>query len=107
MPHHKPWLLINLSQIELITLLIKQAFCALARFVVLGVVPFVSISFLNYKIWLVVRQRRRSGRRVAEDNLSVLLMTIVASFLICNSPRIFLNMHEITVIKEIYVCRSD
>ena len=78
-----------------------------ARFVVLGVVPFVSISFLNYKIWLVVRQRRRSGRRVQEDNLSILLMTIVASFLICNSPRIFLNMHEITVIKEIYVCRSD
>ena len=79
----------------------------MARFVVLGVVPFVSISFLNYKIWLVVRQRRRSGRRVAEDNLSVLLMTIVASFLICNSPKIFLNMHEITVIKEIYVRRSD
>lgn len=27
----------------------------LARFVVLGVVPFAAISFLNYKIWLVVR----------------------------------------------------
>ena len=85
----------------------EHIFYVLARFLMLGVLPFVSISFLNYKIWLVVRQRRRSGRRVAEDNLSVLLMTIVASFLICNSPRIFLNMHEITVIKEIYVCRSD
>ena len=106
MPHHQQLAHQPLSNQTIITLLIKIKAHILARFVVLGVVPFVSISFLNYKIWLVVRQRRRSGR-MAEDNLSVLLMTIVASFLICNSPRIFLNMHEITVIKEIYVCRSD
>ena len=79
----------------------------LTRFLVLGIFPFLSICFLNYKIYLIVNQRRRSGRRQKEDNLSLVLMAIVASFLLCNSPRIFLNMHEITVIQEIYLCRSE
>ena len=77
----------------------------LARFLVLGIFPFLTICFLNYKIYLIVNQRRRSGRRQKEDNLSFILMAIVASFLLCNSPRIFLNMHEITVTQEIYECR--
>ena len=80
-------------------------FIYLSRFVVLGVVPFTSISYLNYKIYVVVSKRRRNGRRAHEDNLSIILMTIVGSFLVCNTLRIFLNMHEITVIKEIYICR--
>ena len=79
----------------------------LIRFLVLGIFPFLTICFLNYKIYLIVNQRRRSGRRQKEDNLSFILMAIVASFLLCNSPRIFLNMHEITVIQEIYECRWD
>ena len=77
----------------------------LIRFLVLGIIPFLTICYLNYKIYLIVDQRRRSGRRQKEDNLSFILMAIVASFLLCNSPRIFLNMHEITVIQEIYECR--
>ena len=103
----------------------------LRRFVVLGVVPFTSITYLNYKIYCVVRwtisygnheggrdrgplsqyfvnihyfilhfaaiyfpfifllcsKRRRSGRRGHEDNLSTVLMTIVGSFLVCNTLR--------------------
>ena len=78
---------------------------ALIRFLVLGIFPLFTICFLNYKIYLIVNQRRRSGRRQKEDNLSFILMAIVASFLFCNSPRIFLNMHEITVTQEIYECR--
>ena len=77
------------------------------RFLVLGIIPFLTICFLNYKIYLIINQRRRSGRRQKEDNLSFILMAIVASFLVCNSPRIFLNMHEITVIQEISDCRWE
>ena len=83
----------------------RTFFILYVRFLVLGVIPFVAICFFNYKIYLVVSQRRRAGRRQKEDNLSFILMTIVASFLMCNAPRIFLNMHEITVIQEIYECR--
>ena len=57
------------------------------------------------KIYVVVSKRRRNGRRIQEDNLSMTLMAIVGTFLVCNVPRIFLNMHELTVIKEIYFCR--
>ena len=49
--------------------------------------------------------RHRSSRRGSNDNLSIVLMVIVVSFLVCNSLRISLNMHEITVIKEITLCR--
>ena len=80
--------------------------CDQRRFLVMGVLPFLTICFFNYKIYVVVSKRRRAGRRQKEDNLSFVLMTIVASFLLCNCPRIFLNMHEITVILEIYECRS-
>ena len=91
------------ATLDLLTL--TSDFVTLTRFLVLGIFPFLTICFLNYKIYLIVNQRRRSGRRQKEDNLSLVLMAIVASFLLCNSPRIFLNMHEITVTQEIYECR--
>ena len=54
-----------------------------ARLLFLGLVPFVSIFFLNTKIYLAIIRRRR-GRRRRDDNLSIVLMLIVAVFLICN-----------------------
>ena len=75
-----------------------------ARLLVLGLVPFISIFFLNTKIYLAIR-RRRKGRRWRDDNLSMVLMLIVAVFLICNLPRLILNMHEITVIQDVNRCQ--
>ena len=59
----------------------------------------------SFQIYVVLAKRRRNGRRTQDDNLSMTLMAVVGTFLVCNVPRIFLNMHEITVIKEIYFCR--
>ena len=78
-----------------------------ARFIVLGIIPFIAICYLNYKIYLVISERRKSGTRKQDDNLSVVLMMIVASFVACNLIRIFLNMHELTVIEEIQLCRCS
>ena len=67
-----------------------------ARLFVLGIFPFLSITFLNTKIYQAIR-RRRKRRRVREDSMSVVLMIIVTVFIVCNIPRLVLNMHEITV----------
>ena len=66
-----------------------------ARLLVLGIIPFTSITFLNTKIYLAIK--RRKGRRRKDDNMSIVLMIIVAVFTVCNLPRLLLNMHEITV----------
>ena len=71
-----------------------------ARLVVMGLVPFVAISFLNTKIYIAIRRRRR-GRRRREDSMSVVLMIIVMVFTMSNLPRLVLNMHEITVIHQV------
>ena len=71
-----------------------------ARLLVLGLLPFVAISFLNTKIYIAIR-RRRKGRRRREDRMSVVLMLIVAVFTVCNLPRLLLNLHEITVIQQV------
>ena len=74
-----------------------------ARLLILGLIPFISIFFLNTKIYLAIRRRRR-GKRRRDDNLSIVLMLIVGVFLICNLPRLILNMHEITVIHIVNKC---
>ena len=71
-----------------------------ARLLVLGLLPFVAISFLNTRIYIAIR-RRRKGRRRREDRMSVVLMLIVAVFTVCNLPRLILNLHEITVIQQV------
>ena len=78
-----------------------------ARFLILGIIPFTVICFLNCKIYSAVKQRRKIVRRKPDDNISVVLMMIVASFVICNTLRILLNMHEITVVDEILSCRCS
>ena len=42
---------------------------------------------LNIHYFTFCSKRRRSGRRGHEDNLSTILMTIVGSFLVCNTLR--------------------
>ena len=54
-----------------------------------------------------MNKRRKNARRKQDDNLSVVLMMIVASFVSGNILRILLNMHEITVIEEMHLCRCS
>jgi len=76
-----------------------------ARLCVLGILPFGAITFLNTKIYIAVRRRMRSRSR-KNDHMSIILMLIVTVFVICNLPRLILNMHEITVIDDITRCKD-
>ena len=78
-----------------------------ARLLILGVIPLTVICCLNYKIYRAVNKRRRNTRRKQEDNINMVLMMIIVSFVFCNILRILLNMHEITVIEEISLCRCS
>lgn len=71
-----------------------------ARLIILGAIPFTAVSYLNIKIFIAIR-RRLSRRRRKEDTLSVVLMVIVVVFVLCNLPRLVLNLHEITVIHQV------
>ena len=87
------------------------------RMVVIGVVPFSAICCLNLRIFLAVRRRRR--RRGGEERLTLVLIAIVTTFLVCNLPRcliilapmtmlrLILNLHEMIVLDMIKDCRES
>ena len=75
------------------------------RMMVIGIIPFCAIFFLNISIYLSVK-RRRKGRRRKEEHLSLVLIIIVSTFVICNLPYLLLNMHEIFVLDNIDRCNE-
>ena len=44
------------------------------------------------------------NRRRMEDNLAMIFMGIVAVFLLCHFPRVFLGLHEMFIVKESLAC---
>jgi len=76
------------------------------RLMIIGILPFAAISFLNFKIYMVVR-RRRNGRRNKDEHLSLILIMIVITFVFCNIPQLLLNMHEIFVLDSIELCMDS
>ncbi|QQP54471.1 Uncharacterized protein FKW44_007314, partial [Caligus rogercresseyi] len=46
------------------------------------------------------------ARRRQEDNLAVVFMGIVGVFLLCHILRIFINLHEMLVIRPAMECRA-
>ena len=75
------------------------------RMMTIGIIPFCAIFFLNVSIYHSV-QRRRKGRRRKEEHLSLILVIIVSTFVICNLPCLILNMHEIFVLDDIVRCKE-
>ncbi|XP_023347957.1 uncharacterized protein LOC111716716, partial [Eurytemora carolleeae] len=76
-----------------------------ARLIVLGILPISVIGYLNAKIYQAVR-RRKGGRKRHDEHLSIILMMIVLTFVLCNLPRLLLNMHELVVLELIDECRD-
>ena len=79
----------------------------LAKLVITGVIPFVSLCFFNFKIYSSLRRRRNimgpaataaHQQQLNEDNRQALvLFSIVIIFLVTNSPRIFINIDEVSL----------
>ena len=81
-----------------------------ARFLMLGVVPFFTIAFFNFKIYCILNKQKSvppHTRKKQEETHSGVLLMIVITFLVCNFLRILLNMHEIFVIDEIELCKCS
>ena len=85
-----------------------------ARLVVTGVIPFVSLTYLNSRIYKVIRRRRRmtnrpraapsAAQKAEEGRQAIVLLVIVVLFLICHTLRIILNIHGLFTLN--YVRRS-
>ena len=75
------------------------------RILFIGVIPFLSIVFLNISIYLSLK-RRRKGKRRNLEHLSLVLIMIVSTFVICHFPSLILNMHEMFVIDKIKLCKQ-
>ena len=52
------------------------------------------------------RQKKKDIRRKNEDSLAVVFMIIIFIFLICHSPRIILDIHELMTIKQSEYCNE-
>ena len=81
---------------------------------------FSFYTFYELKIWKDIKlrldRRRQStcgrvtanhqARRREEDNLAVVFMGIVGMFLACHALRIFLSLHEMTIIRDAMKCHN-
>ncbi len=96
-----------------------------ARLLVQGIIPFSLLSFLNYRIYWVIRRRREMVNRPSlaattattiqqsnnaasvraakanETQQAVVLFIIVLLFFICHTPRFALNVHEFLTLEAL------
>lgn len=82
----------------------------LAKLLITGLIPFLSLCIFNTRIYGALRRRRNvmgpnataaHQQQLNEDNRQALvLFSIVIIFLISNVPRIALNLHEVFTIEQ-------
>ena len=90
----------------------------IARLLVQGIIPFICLIFLNYRIYWVMKRRRQLANRpqqpantlgataghmtaqqkkANEAQQAVVLSIIVVLFFVCHTPRFIVNLHEFIV----------
>ena len=87
-------------------------YVGLLRLLVLGIYPFVSLSYFNYKISQSIRFNPFRGtgvnvnqkgilrrRTVVEKRTTKVLVAIIMSFLVCHLPRVIINGMEFYIIQ--------
>ncbi len=57
-------------------------------------------------VGVVMAARKNERRRRAEDNLAKVFMGFILVFLLCHSPRILLDIHELLTLDAANVCRK-
>ncbi|TRY77346.1 hypothetical protein TCAL_17433 [Tigriopus californicus] len=71
-------------------------------------VSFVKLTKSNWKGKVAVVQNTivaaNDARRRVESNLAAIMMGYVVVFLICHSPRLLLNIHELAIIRKAMAC---
>ena len=77
----------------------------------LGVIPLGSLLFFNCAIYRIIKlpseliHHHASKRRLTREiDLARILVWIVITFIVCHSVRLFLDIHEISVIDQVQTC---
>ena len=89
----------------------------IARLLVQGIIPFVCLSFLNYRIYWVMRRRSQlvnrpqitqqtngvstQQKKANEAQQAVVLFVIVLLFFFCHTLRFILNIHEFLTLETL------
>ena len=73
----------------------------LFRFILLGLLPFICLLVLNFKIY---RQISKLSSFKKDKQSSVILLLVAAVFLVCHAPRLALNMFECLEFEQITAC---
>jgi len=61
------------------------------RFLLLGLIPMLLLIVLNVRVFSAIQARKSTCRDASYSNI---LLLIVIVFLLCHSPRLFLNFYE-------------
>ena len=70
----------------------------LSRFLLLGIIPLIVVSVLNYKIYREVQLSGSNSHN--DDTLSIVLTFVVVIFVLCSIPRIIIQMYEVIIISS-------
>jgi len=69
------------------------------RFLVLGIIPLILLTFLNFRI--VIHSKKSSSK---ERTYSTILLLIVAIFILCHMPKVAINFYEVLDMERIEQC---
>ena len=88
-------------------------YICLSRLIVLGIIPFSLLTFFNVAIYNraktplpLIEETSTSTkvRGIQENDLSKVLIAIVALFIVCHTLRFFLNFYEMIWIDSLLAC---
>jgi len=75
-----------------------QYYILIGNFVIMVFLPFVLLTILNgylYKVIISKRFLRSSSRQSRDQNIAMILVTIVIIFFVCSIPRVVINTYEV------------
>ena len=90
-----------------------QKIDALIKIVVLGVLPLLSLTYLNWRIFnavrlssMLVQENHRREQQQKENDLARVLIGIIVLFIVCHTFRVIIEIDDMLTAKTLAVCNQ-
>ena len=90
-----------------------RSICPVIKIVLLGVVPLLSLTYLNWRIFNAVRlssqlvqEKARNEQQQKENDLARVLIGIIVLFIVCHTFRVTIEIDNIFTARSLPVCHE-
>ena len=90
-----------------------RSICPVIKIVLLGVVPLLSLTYFNWRIFNAVRlssqlvqEKDRREQQQKENDLARVLTGIIVLFIVCHTFRVVIEIDNIFTARSLHVCHQ-